>query len=97
MRKILVLAAFALILGGAIGRPALADVAGSGCRPDPQAASISKDAMRAKIENLGYDVRRLNTDGGCFKAHLVDRQSRGAVKAVFSVTTGELVRARLSS
>ena len=51
--------------------------------------------MRTKIGELGYDVRRLDTDDGCFKAYIVDRESGGAVKATFSATTGELVRARL--
>jgi hypothetical protein len=90
MRKLSALAAIVLLAVS----PALADDdehdRAQGSRP----GSITVDAMRTKIGELGYQVRRLDTDDGCFKAHIVDRESGGAVKATFSATTGELVRAR---
>ena len=91
MRKIPGLAAIA-VLAGAIS-PAFADVKHDCGRTD-QATAISADTMKTRIDRLGYDVRRLDTDDGCFKAYIVDRESGGAVKATFSATTGELVRAR---
>ena len=93
MRKIPGLAAIA-VLAGAIS-PALADDVKHDCGRISQATAISADTMKSEIDRLGYDVRRLDTDDGCFKAYIVDRESGGAVKATFSATTGELVRARL--
>lgn len=95
MRKILTLAAIAAI-GGAI-EPAMADNIKPSCGGDPQVVSISKDEMKAKISDLGYEVRQLKVDDGCFEALLFEPRSGGAVKATFSAATGELIRARLSS
>ena len=90
MRKIFALAA--IVLPAVAVSPALADEHDcEGSRP----ASITLEAMRTKIDELGYQVRRLHTEDGCFKAYIVDRESGGAVKATFSATTGALVRARL--
>jgi hypothetical protein len=91
MRKIPALASIAF-LAGAVS-PAPAHDAAHRCAQG--SASITADAMRTKIDELGYQVRRLHTDDGCFKASIVDRESGGTVKATFSATTGELVRARL--
>jgi hypothetical protein len=91
MRKILTLATVTFLFSAIA--PALADGTGSACVQAPTAASISADTMRSRIDDLGYDVRRLKMDDGCFKAQIVDRASVGAVTATFS-TTGELVRAK---
>ena len=91
MRKILTLATIAF-LGGTIA-PALADNAEYSCAQAATAMSISADMMKSRIDDLGYDVRRLKMDDGCFKARIVERTSGGALTATFS-TTGELVRAK---
>jgi hypothetical protein len=90
MRKLSALAAIVLLAVS----PALADDEHD-CAQGSRPGSITVDAMRTKIGELGYQVRRLDTDDGCFKAYIVDRESGGAVKATFSATTGALVRARL--
>lgn len=66
-------------------------------RSNPTATlqQISAESMTRKINDLGYDVRRLELEDGIFKAHLVDRQSGGAVRAIFHGSTGELLRAEL--
>jgi hypothetical protein len=91
MRKILTLATVTLLCGAATS--ALADGTGHGCVQAPVATSISADTMKSRIDDLGYDVRRLKMDDGCFKAHIIERLSGGAVTATFS-TTGDLVRAK---
>lgn len=93
MRKTLVLATVLAL--GAIGGAALAHEEKRDCGAAGSATAVSADAMRTTIDALGYDVRRLTTDGACFKAAIVDRESGGRVKALFSAGTGELVRARL--
>jgi hypothetical protein len=62
----------------------------------PQGQTISIDAMKQKIDDLGYEVRRLKIDDGTFKALIVERESGGAVKATFSAQNGELIKARLA-
>jgi hypothetical protein len=57
---------------------------------------ISVETMKQKIDDLGYDVRRLKTKGGVFKAEIVERKYGGAVKAKFSRRDGELIEARLA-
>jgi hypothetical protein len=95
MRKILILATLATF--GAATIAAAADDAERGCRQGAQADPISANDMKARIDKLGYDVRRLKSDDGCFKTTLIERNSGGAVRATFNAATGELVRAGLAS
>jgi hypothetical protein len=95
MRKILTLVAIAAV-GGAIG-PVMADEMTAGCGRDPQVVSLSTEAMKAKINDLGYEVRRIRVDGGCFRTFIFEPRTEVMVEATFSTATGELVRARRSS
>jgi hypothetical protein len=54
---------------------------------------ISTEAMAQKINDLGYDVRRLEFDDGEYEAQIVERESGGVVKARFDSKDGELIRA----
>ena len=91
MRKTAALTAITLF-AGMIG-PALADDDNNACRSEHARQPISIDKMTNQIDKLGYDVRRLKTDDGCFKAQIIDRESGGVVEATFSRTNGELTRA----
>ena len=95
MRKIIALAAIALLAGTA--GLALADGDRHVRGDESWNSPIARDTMRQKINDLGYDVRRLEVDDGFYKARIVDRASGGGVKATFSLATGELVRAKLAS
>lgn len=55
--------------------------------------TISVESMKQKIGELGYEVKRLKAEHGYYEAHVVEKQSGGAVKAHFDMKTGELVRA----
>jgi hypothetical protein len=91
MRKILILATLATLASATI--PAAADNVGR----RGQADLISADEMKARIDKLGYDVRRIKSDNGYFKTIIVERNSGGAVRAIFNAVTGEFVRASLAS
>jgi hypothetical protein len=93
MRRIVTLAVIAT-LGAAIGA-ALADDGKVAREDGSQTTSLA--AMKQNIDGLGYDIRRLKVGHGVFKAQIIDRRSGGAVKAIFDLTTGELVRAKLGS
>jgi hypothetical protein len=53
--------------------------------------------MKQKFNNLGYDVRRIETERSCFEAEIVDRGGGGGVKATFSRANGGLLWAKLAS
>ena len=94
MRRQLILAA---LTGLAITGVALADDHAKDRRRETALTSISVESLRQKINELGYDIRRLKSEDGRFKAHIVDRQSGGSVEAIFNVETGELLRAKPKS
>ncbi|MFZ5790217.1 MAG: PepSY domain-containing protein [Pseudomonadota bacterium] len=94
MRKTLSVAAVALIAG--IGGPAFAEDRRD-CEGEAGPSQVSEEALVKKIDDLGYDVRRFEADDGCFEAHVVDRESGGAVKAIYSRIDGELLRAKPAS
>jgi hypothetical protein len=87
----------AVMAAMAIAGPALASDKVRDCPRTHGQGALSIEAMRQKLEGLGYEVRALEIEEGCFKARLIDRQSRGAVKALFRADDGELVRAKLDS
>jgi hypothetical protein len=62
-----------------------------------QEQRISPTKMKARLNDLGYDVRRIEMEHGKFDARVVERQSGRTVKATFNAHTGELVRAKLES
>ncbi len=86
----------AAIVGGTLTAiPAWADrdhFPGHGTGPVP----MTTDAMTRKVNDIGYDVRRLEAKQGRYEAHLVDRESGGGVKAHFDGRSGELLRAEPS-
>lgn len=57
------------------------------------APAIATESIKTRIDQLGYDVVRLERDDGAFDALIVDRASGGIVKAHFDLATGELLRA----
>ena len=88
----------AVVLGlAALAAPALAHDHAKSRPHDSTRNAISAEAMRQKITDLGYDVDHLKSEHGRFEARIVDRESGGVVEAVFSATSGELVRAKPKS
>ena len=53
--------------------------------------------MKQKIDDLGYEVRHIKTERGCFEVEIIDRGTGGGVKAMFSRASGELLWAKLAS
>ena len=62
-----------------------------------QEQRISPSEMKAKLNDLGYDVRRIEAEHGKFDARLVERRSGRTIEATFSTRTGERLRAKLES
>ena len=94
MCKSLVLATMILTLG--MGAAALARDDRESCYRLGQ-MEISIDAMKQKIDDLGYDVCHIEAERGCFEVEIIDRGTGGGVKAMFSRASGELLWAKLAS
>jgi hypothetical protein len=77
----------------AMGGAAMARDDGEKCQLVRQMEMIPT-AMKQKIDNLGYDVRRIETERSCFEAEIADRGSGGGVKATFSRANGKLLWAK---
>ncbi len=86
---------FAVVLGLGASGIALAESPARAHKTDVQERAISAADLKAKVDKLGYDVRRLTEEEHYFEAHIVDRASGGAVEARFD-KSGELVRAKLA-
>lgn len=89
--------AFFVILGMVTGTATIATAHERDGRAGVTATQvIAADAMKRRIDQLGYDVLRLEREHGAFEARIVDRASGGIVKAHFDTVTGELLRASLA-
>ena len=81
-----------IILFGATGYTGRLTAEASVARGDrPVLAARTK----AKVEALGYVVRRTRIDDGCHKVYITDKASGGEVEAYYNPATGELVQAKL--
>ena len=94
MRKITILAAAAAL--AITAGQALAGEDKHAGESDLRRPAVSIEAMKQKISDLGYDVRRIKADDGVFKVWIVEREFGGEVKAKFSAQGGELIKARLA-
>lgn len=91
MRTLLTLATIAIT--GVAG----AAYAGDQARDNTKAGrTISAEQIKAGMEQLGYDVQRMERDDSAYELYIVDRDSGGKVKAHFDIKTGELTRAKLA-
>ena len=46
------------------------------CTAEPQAKWQSTDAMKAKGQQMGYDVRRVKVEGSCYEMYGIDSQGK---------------------
>lgn len=66
---------------GSLGRP---------CTSAPQSQWLSLDALRAKVESLGYRVRKAKLKAACGELYTVDRNG-GRVELFVDPTTAAIV------
>ena len=88
-------AAIFLVCAGAFQALGQGLAPGDKCPTVPRDKWISVETLKAKVEALGYVVRRARIDDGCHKVYITDKASGGEVEAYYDPTTGELVQARL--
>ena len=79
----------ALLLAGSAA-PAFAEENEIACTDAPASSWITEDAAKAKAAALGFDVRDLKVETGCYEIYAIDKDGR-RVQAVMNPANGEIV------
>lgn len=90
MRNVLI----ATTLIGLSTAPAFAK-SGNYCPKISRGEMIPVETVQQKVKEMGYDIRRVRFDDGCYKVYITEKATGGEVKAYYDPATGELVRAKL--
>jgi hypothetical protein len=56
---------------------------------------IPVETVQKKVQEMGYEVRRVRLDDGCYKVYITEKTTGGEVEAYFNPANGELERAKL--
>ena len=75
----------ALVLALAATAPALAGDKAS-CGDAPRDQWLSQDAIRAKAEGLGYQVRQVKVENGCYELYAIDKNGAKIERYLYPVT-----------
>lgn len=79
----------AAIATGFLATPVMASETSMSCGDAPQAKWMSQDAAKAKLAGMGYDVRRVKVENGCYEVYGMKDGTR--VQAMMNPATGEIV------
>ncbi|MBY5365077.1 PepSY domain-containing protein [Rhizobium leguminosarum] len=74
----------------AAAAPALA-VASPSCTKEPQSKWMSEDAMKAKIDQMGYKVGTFEITGNCYVIYGKDKAGNRA-EVYFNLVSGDIVQ-----
>ena len=70
--------------------PALA-LASPSCTKEPKSKWMSEDAMKAKIDTLGYKVKTFEVTGNCYEIYGKDKEGKRA-EVYFNPVSGDIVQ-----
>ena len=70
--------------------PALA-FASPSCTKEPKSKWMTEDAMKAKIDTLGYKVKTFEITGNCYEIYGKDKDGKRA-EVYFNPVSGEIVQ-----
>jgi hypothetical protein len=73
--------------------PSLA-LAGPSCTKDPKSKWMSEDAMKAKIDILGYKVKTFEVTGNCYEIYGKDKDGKRA-EVYFNPVSGDIVKSEI--
>jgi hypothetical protein len=79
----------ALVLALAAAAPALAENKDS-CGDSPRDQWLTQDAIKAKAEGLGYQVRQVKVENGCYELYAIDKNG-AKIERYLNPVTGEPV------
>ena len=64
------------------------------CGNEPHDKWMTKEALKLKATEMGYDVRRIKVDDGCYEAYAIDQQGK-KVEIYFHPVTAEVVKTKV--
>ena len=86
--------AFATLLAASVLAPISAFATSYDCGNAPQDQWVSMDVAKAKGVELGYDVRAVKIEDGCYELYAIDKDGRKLEAYLHPVTT-EVVKTEL--
>jgi hypothetical protein len=90
MRKSSALAIAAVMAGMSVAASAQASDLGRPCTSAPQSQWLPMEQLQAKVEALGYKVRKAKLKNACGEIYALDRNG-GRVELFVDPTSGEIV------
>lgn len=60
------------------------------CGNVPQEKWMSKDALTEKAKSMGYEVRKIKAEDGCYEVYAIDAKGN-KVEALFNPETGVML------
>jgi hypothetical protein len=69
-------------------------LAGANCTKYPKAEWMTEDQAKAKIESLGYKIRKFKVDGNCYEIYGENKDGKKA-EVYFDAKTLEVVKAEI--
>ena len=80
------LGAIAIVLASA----SLSAYADDHCTFEPRSKWLTSDAIKAKVEQKGYTVQRIDTDDGCYEIHATGKNGE-RIELTMHPLTGAVV------
>ena len=68
--------------------------AGAKCTKHPKAEWLPQEQARAKIESMGYKIRKFKVDGNCYEIYGANKDGKKA-EVYFDTKTLEVVKAEI--
>lgn len=94
MRKIIAITAASLMIAGTLPAHASSDDVSCGRQTGGQQLSI-KD-VTAKVTEMGYDVRKVERDDGCYEVYAIDKNG-ARLELKMHPVTGQIVKTERKS
>ncbi|PLX39416.1 MAG: PepSY domain-containing protein [Hyphomicrobiales bacterium] len=92
MRKIVLATVAAFTVIGSTAAFASGDEAK--CTSAPRDQWMSEEAVKAKVMEMGYEVRRVKVEDGCYEAYAIDKNGAKAELYVDPMT-GNVVKSKM--
>lgn len=89
----ILLAALAFSATAAAIQPALASDDDARCGNAPRSEWMSEDAVKAKATDLGYTVRSVKVEDGCFEVYAMNAKGERA-EVYMNPVSGDIVRVK---
>ena len=91
MKTVMMLAAATVIVGSAM--PALATSDAPTCGNAPESEWVGEDAAKAKGAELGYEIRNMKVEDGCYELYAIDKENN-KLEVFLNPVTLEVVRVK---